>query len=417
MAIKILNRRGDWLVQVQRNGQRATRRGTGGERVAKTAEAELTAKLEAKLRRAKAAQELGLEQTKVSVEPPPTLVEFLTTRWAAHARVVQNDTTRRNTKTHVRYLTYFLGDKRLDQITVSDINQVVERLHEDGPISFSLTKAGEPRQRRRDKLTPTSINRLLETLKAALRFAQSESVIASVPAIRLLPRDESRSVVPPSADQLSAIVEASRDFVRVGAFFPDVIELAAETGLRESELFNLHWRSVDLTVGETGAVRIEEQQRARLVGGRPWKPKHKKFRVVPLSGRAREIIDALRTQVPNQPTDLVIPNRGGCPYVRIEHAPDRAGKGWWHDVLFSCGLKNQVTFHALRHYFAVNALQRGVPIAVVSEWLGHSDVNLTVKRYGRWSSDAREQWQWVQRLNKPIQAVLAQTEGALPPAP
>ena len=41
----------------------------------------------------------------------------------------------------------------------------------------------EIRQRRHDKLTPTSINRLLGTLKAALRFAQSESLITAVPAI------------------------------------------------------------------------------------------------------------------------------------------------------------------------------------------------------------------------------------------
>jgi hypothetical protein len=34
-----------------------------------------------------------------------------------------------------------------------------------------------------------------------------------------------------------------------------------------------------------------------------------------------------------------------------------------------------------------------VPIAVVSELLGHSDINLTVKRYGRFSSDAKVKWE------------------------
>jgi len=55
--------------------------------------------------------------------------------------------------------------------------------------------------------------------------------------------------------------------------------------------------------------------------------------------------------------------------------------------------------------FAVRCLQRGVPIAVASAWLGHSDVNLTVKRYGRWSTEAREQWDWIKKLSKPVDSV------------
>jgi integrase len=158
-------------------------------------------------------------------------------------------------------------------------------------------------------------------------------------------------------------------------------------------------------MGDTGGLRVEEQQRTRLVNGKPWKPKHLKFRVVPLTEKAREVLQHLREGVPHDPGDLVIPSRGGCPYVRIEHAPDRAGKGWWPDVLEGCGLRGKVTFHSLRHLFAVRCLQRGVPIAVASAWLGHSDVNLTVKRYGRWSSEAREQWDWIKKLDKPIDSV------------
>ncbi len=41
---------------------------------------------------------------------------------------------------------------------------------------------------------------------------------------------------------------------------------------------------------------------------------------------------------------------------------------------------------------------------MVSAWLGHTDVNLTVKRYGRWSSEAREQWDWIKKLDKPVGA-------------
>ena len=75
--------------------------------------------------------------------------------------------------------------------------------------------------------------------------------------------------------------------------------------------------------------------------------------------------------------------------------------------------------HDLRHYFAVRALMRGVPMAVVSAWLGHSDINLTVKRYGRWAAEAREQWAWARRMSEPIDAIpprpaLAVVDGGRP---
>lgn len=410
MPYKMLNKKGDWLVQVQRGGLRATRRGKGGEPAAKKAEAAALAELEQRLRRREAALVLGLdpvekEEPETASAKLPTLAEYLTTRWASHARLVQNDTTIRTTATHVRYITYYLGDLPLDRIAVGDVNRMIEAMHANGPLSFRLRQDGKPRQRRSSTFTPTAINRILGTLKAALNLAVAEGLIPSAPRVKLLPRDDSRAIVPPTDTEFEAILEASRQFAEVAPHFPEVIQIAAETGLRLSELFNLTWGSVDFSLGDTGALRIEEQQRTRIVGGKPWKPKHLKFRVVPLTPSLRALLDDLRKRVPSAPDDQVIPNRGGCPYVRIEHAPDRAGKGWWYDVLTACGLCGKVRFHNLRHRFAVSCLQRGIPIAVVSAWLGHSDVNLTVKRYGRWSSEAREQWEWIKKLDKPIDAV------------
>jgi len=53
-----------------------------------------------------------------------------------------------------------------------------------------------------------------------------------------------------------------------------------------------------------------------------------------------------------------------------------------------------VSARHLRHHFAVQCLTRGIPISVVSAWMGHSKIGLTVKRYGRFTSEAREQWTW-----------------------
>ena len=54
---------------------------------------------------------------------------------------------------------------------------------------------------------------------------------------------------------------------------------------------------------------------------------------------------------------------------------------------------------------AVRCLQRGIPMAVVSQWMGHSDVNLTVKRYGRFAAEAKEQFAWINALGQPVEAL------------
>ena len=46
-----------------------------------------------------------------------------------------------------------------------------------------------------------------------------------------------------------------------------------------------------------------------------------------------------------------------------------------------------------------------MPIAVVSAGSGTPTRTLTVKRYGRWSSEAREMWEWIKKLAKPVDAV------------
>ena len=41
-----------------------------------------------------------------------------------------------------------------------------------------------------------------------------------------------------------------------------------------------------------------------------------------------------------------------------------------------------VTPHTLRHSFATNLIKSGLSIGVVSQWLGHESVDITVDVYG-----------------------------------
>lgn len=373
MPIKMFNKQ-DWLVQVQRGGVRKSRPGTGGEAEARKAEKELAAALEHDLKLEEAARLLGVDRAdaKPVKRKTPTLRDYFASRWVEHAKVVQNPTTRRTQRTPFAYLLFYLGDKPLDALLrPAEINTFVEAMKANGPLTFQRRKDGTPAARKKHELKHATINKCLGCLKALLNLAHSEDVITEQPRIDLLPQDDSMLVVPPTEEELAALLRTCEDFRDVAPLMPEVVEFASETGLRRGELFHLTWRSVEL---ERDAIRIETQSKSRVVNGKVWKPKHGKHRIVPLSKKAKAILERRLADGPCPVDEPVFPNKGGCPYERMDEAGKNAGSGWFPAVVEAAGLKGRVTFHGLRHMFAVRLLTRCIPITVVSELLGHSHI-------------------------------------------
>ncbi|HEY8206235.1 MAG TPA: tyrosine-type recombinase/integrase [Myxococcaceae bacterium] len=395
---------GQFVVQVARQGKRVTRRVQGATVDAERIRAELLLELE----RAQPQGSTTPQPGSPGQRSVPTLKEWLRGRYAERSRLLHKESTADVFESYVRYLIYYLGDRPLDEVARHEtINWYTERRIQDGALSFALRKDGQPRRPRVERVSHVAINKTLSILRAALNLAFKEGLLAEQPRVELLPEDDARPIVPPSDTELNAILDEARApaLLEVAPLLPEAIELAVETGLRKEELFRLTWRSVDTSLGPNreGAIRVEEQTRSRLVGGKKWTPKNGRYRVVPLSPRAREILADLRKREDTSPSALIIPNTEGCPYVRLQSAGKGSGTAAWRVLKEAMG--HGVRWHSLRHLFAVRCLQRGIPIAVVSQWMGHSDVNLTVKRYGRFAAEAKEQFAWINALAQPVEAL------------
>src|SRR3954469_1831194 len=395
---------GQYVVQVARSGKRLTRRVQGATADAERVRAELLLELEQEQPQGSTTTQPGSSgQRNV-----PTLKEWLRGRYAERSRLLHKESTAGVFESYIRYLIYYLGDRPLDEVARPEtINWYVEQRLKDPALSFALRKDGKPRRPRVERVSNVAINKSLSVLRAALNLAFKEGLLAEQPRVELLPEDDARPIVPPTDTELNAILNEARApaLLEVAPLLPEAIELAVETGLRKEELFRLTWRSVDTSLGPNreGAFRVEEQTRSRLVGGKKWTPKNGRFRVVPLSPRAREIIADLRRRANPSPEDQVIPNVEGCPYVRLQSAGKGSGTSVWRVLKEAMG--HTVRWHDLRHLMAVRCLQRGIPMAVVSQWMGHSDVNLTVKRYGRFAAEAKEQFAWINALGQPVEAL------------
>jgi integrase len=398
MSIKRLEK-GKWLIQVQKGGKRKTKRVTGSLADAERIEARLLAEIDRKSEIQRASELLGVERPsdqKKRNRRSPTLRDYFCERWIDHAKVVQNDLTRLKSRVPFNYLLHYLGDKTLMELLETlEINWFAEQMKKNGSISFTTRKDGSPIRRKNTELTNATINKSLQCLKALLNLAHSERVIPEAPRIDMLPEEDSKPVIPPTEEQYNDLLQACEMFKDVAPLMREVIEIVADTGMRRAEAFTLTWGSIDFM---RKAIRVERQQRGRLVNGQAWRPKHGKWREIPMSERVERILRELYEAQPHQAEDLVIPSEGGSPYCRMDQTEGVKGKGFYPDVVEVAGLKGKVTFHALRHFFAVRLLTKGVPITVVSDLLGHSDINLTVKRYGQYASDAKVKWEAVRVL-------------------
>lgn len=404
--------RGKYLIQVCVNGQRKTARVTGTMADAVAAHARLVQEAQA----GEAGESSPLTRYLSPGAPRqssgsagrlvPTLKEWLHGRWKERSGLIHKASTAKVQESQLAYLVFYLGDHRLDEVAQPKvINRYVERRLSEPPLTFRLRKDGQPVRVRGERVSNTAINQSLSILRAALNLAFKEGLLDAAPRVELLPVDDARVLVPPSDTELAAILKEAEQLRAEAPLLPEAIELSVETGLRKEELFRLTWGSVDFSMGPNreGAVRVEEQGRGRLVGGKLWTPKNRRYRVVPLSPRAREILSALKKKVDPRPDEQVLPNAEGCPYVRLQSAGKGSGKAMWRTLKEAMG--HGVRWHDLRHLFAVRCLQRGIPMSTVSQWMGHSDVNLTVKRYGRFSAESHDQWRLIDRLAVPVTEV------------
>jgi len=134
-----------------------------------------------------------------------------------------------------------------------------------------------------------------------------------------------------------------------------MVLLAMNTGLRRGELFLLTWGNVNLP----RAMLTVQAKTA----------KSSRTRHVPLN---TEALAVLRTWKASQADtgSLVFPGRDGKPFDNINRS--------WNAVREAAKLKD-FTFHDLRHHFASRLVMASVDLNTVRELLGHSDIKMTLR--------------------------------------
>lgn len=268
-----------------------------------------------------------------------------------------------------------LGTVRVDQLRIGD----VDRFRED---------------RRRAGLAPQTVNKLLTTLTAVLKFAMRQDWIDRNPAaiaercrmhaeeVSLTENADTGDVEEVDPDDVLTPEEAERLIcAATPGFDAAYLMVAVFTGLRISEQLALTWDDVNW---DTGIIHVQRTASwARRRGST--EPRQAKFSKpkTPAGDRRikidAELIAALKTwKLACPPGDLIFPRPDGTPTDRTRIAPDVL-----NPTLKRAGLK-RVTPHNLRHSYASSLIMLRRSVTEVSYLIGHSDPTVTLRVYAHW---------------------------------
>lgn len=192
---------------------------------------------------------------------------------------------------------------------------------------------------------------------AALHHPEHAAVIQRVLAIPVK-RYERKLLTWLTEDEVDALLAAPDRSWWAGRRDHAMLVLAAQTGLRISELIGLTRSDVNL---EAGA-------HVHCLG------KGRKERATPLTGLTVAVLRNWLTEHAGAPHDPLFPTRTGSrlSHDAIEH---RLAQHLATARVACPSLRSKhVTMHTLRHTAAMRLLEAGIDVAVIALWLGHEQL-------------------------------------------
>ena len=253
---------------------------------------------------------------------------------------------------------------RCRQLTKGDLDALVADL-------VAGTFGGQRR-----KWTAGSINPMLNHISAVLSdLVRQGALVRDVAALvdRLKrPRQKLSTFTEAEVRTLLAHVEGDR----LGHAWH-----LALSGLRRGELCGLRWADVDLAAGTVTIAHNRVSVNGQAMDSLP--KTDRSARVLPLTPA---LTTALRRAAAVQKTERLAlgPDYGAGEHVVCDEAgrpyhPDTISDYW--RVLCTAAKVPKIRLHDARHTCGTLMHMQGVPIVVISQWLGHADPAFTMRTY------------------------------------
>ena len=311
--MSVFKRGGKWCIGYSLNG-RWVRKTIGASKKL----AELTEK-DVKLKIAKG-HLLGI------IERKRILFQDLCIEYLQYSKANKTSQSHRRDKVSIKNLLVPFGDRVIHQITARDLEHY--------------------KNRRKDTVTPATVNRELSCIKHMFNKAVEWGYLAD---------NQLRSVLkfkePPGRMRYLQNEEISRLLDYCADHLKPIVIMALNTGMRKGEILNLTWGDVNI---KNRMITIKNS-------------KNNSSRIIPVNDATYKILVSLGQQLVGQ---YVFSHPDGKPYRDIKD-------GFMAAV--NRAKLSDVRFHDLRHTFASHLVMNGVPILEVQKLLGHKTLAMTMR--------------------------------------
>lgn len=207
------------------------------------------------------------------------------------------------------------------------------------------------------KLSPTSINRKISTLRSYFKFQLSRNLIKSNPTSQVMAVKQSERLPKYiNQDDLNELLNSFSPNSFIESRDKLVIDLLYSSGIRLSELISLKYSSINKSLNTV-----------KVLG------KRNKERLIPLSEKTQLAIEEYNyfklKEIPTIEDWLIVTNKGKKAYPKmiyriVDNALNKITKG-------------KRSPHTLRHSFATHMLNNGADLNTIKELLGHSSLAAT----------------------------------------
>lgn len=231
-----------------------------------------------------------------------------------------------NRRDSVKQILAYFGDVEISRVSSAQVDSFRKKLGRD--------------------LSPATVNSRLTDLFAILRFAREVLHVASVPKIerRFLEVPESQDDYL-TRDELALVLEQCKRVYLNGESIYDIVCWCANTGMRRGEVLKCRREWIRNDVVFLPGALTEGGRTVRVT-------KNGKGRRIPVWGELHEIL----SRCPSK----------GLLFPRMTIEVSRRFK----TAVKLAGIERDLHFHNLRDTFAVQQLDRGVPLRVVQQIVG-----------------------------------------------
>lgn len=230
-------------------------------------------------------------------------------------------------------------------------------------------------------LSPKSVRELVNIIKNTLAYAENYGFQSKCKCELLIVRNSFKPIRVLNKNEEKALLntlESDTDIFKLG------ILISLLTGVRIGELCALRWEDVDfkecvITVNRTmQRVQVEgKDNKTEIIITTP--KTNTSIRQIPIPKMLVDYIIGFKSSN-NQ---YILTNKNG------NYIEPRVMQYKFKKYLQVAGISD-ANFHALRHTFATRCIEAGVDVKVLSEVLGHSNVNITLDRYVHNSIDYKK---------------------------